>query len=240
MSDGANQPPGYYHGIGDPPGTQRYWNGEQWVGDPQPVPGLNPRPGPPAPGSGMAPGYSDTGIPGGMVLAGPGIRILARIIDWALFTVLTAIAFLSVGGLEWVGDVIELISESAETGEPLDTAELTDSTPSSVPATVVALALAVLQISLLALKGATVGKLLTGIRVICQDTGALPPGWGPALRRNLLVLLGLIPIVGGIIGLLGVLVGLASLVLLFADRQRRTVMDLIASTFVVKRPASTP
>lgn len=27
--------PGWYHAQGDPAGTQRYWNGEQWVGGPQ-------------------------------------------------------------------------------------------------------------------------------------------------------------------------------------------------------------
>lgn len=26
--------PGWYHGKGDPEGTVRYWNGEEWVGDP--------------------------------------------------------------------------------------------------------------------------------------------------------------------------------------------------------------
>lgn len=32
---GATQPPGWYYAEGDPPGTQRYWDGAQWIGDPQ-------------------------------------------------------------------------------------------------------------------------------------------------------------------------------------------------------------
>ncbi len=37
MSDGSTTPPGWYHAEGDPPGTQRYWDGMQWQGGPQPV-----------------------------------------------------------------------------------------------------------------------------------------------------------------------------------------------------------
>lgn len=35
-------PPGWYPALGDPPGTQRYWDGELWQGDPHPVPGAAP------------------------------------------------------------------------------------------------------------------------------------------------------------------------------------------------------
>jgi serine/threonine protein kinase/uncharacterized RDD family membrane protein YckC len=31
------QPPGWYYAHGDPPATQRYWDGVQWVGGPQPM-----------------------------------------------------------------------------------------------------------------------------------------------------------------------------------------------------------
>lgn len=30
-------PPGWYPADGDPPGTQRYWDGETWQGGPQPI-----------------------------------------------------------------------------------------------------------------------------------------------------------------------------------------------------------
>lgn len=35
MTDSGMQPPGWYYAQGDPPGTQRYWDGSQWVGSPQ-------------------------------------------------------------------------------------------------------------------------------------------------------------------------------------------------------------
>ena len=33
-------PPGWYPYQGDPPGTQRFWNGAGWEGGPRPVPGV--------------------------------------------------------------------------------------------------------------------------------------------------------------------------------------------------------
>ncbi len=33
----AETSPGWYHAEGDPPNTQRYWNGTSWDGAPQPV-----------------------------------------------------------------------------------------------------------------------------------------------------------------------------------------------------------
>ncbi len=30
-------PPGWYPADGDPPGTQRYWDGQTWQGGPQPI-----------------------------------------------------------------------------------------------------------------------------------------------------------------------------------------------------------
>ncbi len=40
MSDmGSERPAGWYHAEGDPPGTQRYWDGSAWQGGPQAAPG---------------------------------------------------------------------------------------------------------------------------------------------------------------------------------------------------------
>lgn len=36
------QPPGWYHAQGDPPGTQRWWDGELWQGEPVPSPSAGP------------------------------------------------------------------------------------------------------------------------------------------------------------------------------------------------------
>lgn len=48
--------PGWYQGEGDPPGTQRYWDGTQWIGEPVYEPSAPPVPpdpfgAPPLPGS---------------------------------------------------------------------------------------------------------------------------------------------------------------------------------------------
>jgi uncharacterized membrane protein YhaH (DUF805 family) len=56
-------PPGWYYAQGDPPGTQRYWDGAKWVGQPVTQPQAAPPP-PSGPagiygaGAGPAPGYS--------------------------------------------------------------------------------------------------------------------------------------------------------------------------------------
>lgn len=37
MTNTGGTPAGWYHAPGDPEGTQRYWDGAQWIGDPQAV-----------------------------------------------------------------------------------------------------------------------------------------------------------------------------------------------------------
>lgn len=79
---GSSQPPGWYHAAGDAPGTHRYWDGAQWVGDPQPIP----------PAAAGAPGAT---LAGGHRLADPWPRIGARVIDTLIvfvpvFTILVA------------------------------------------------------------------------------------------------------------------------------------------------------
>ncbi len=65
MTDQNATPPGWYYAEGDPPGTQRYWDGTQWQGGPQPISAQS----------------APAGYGGSVDLAGPGQRLLARIID---------------------------------------------------------------------------------------------------------------------------------------------------------------
>lgn len=51
------QPAGWYHAEGDPQGTQRYWDGSQWVGEPQAV--ASTPPPPPGAGYGAAAGTGE-------------------------------------------------------------------------------------------------------------------------------------------------------------------------------------
>lgn len=63
--------PGWYYTDGDPPGTKRYWNGSQWVGDP----------------TTQQPSYAGSGHN----YAGAGIRLGARIIDAILVFIILMI-----------------------------------------------------------------------------------------------------------------------------------------------------
>lgn len=80
--------------------------------------------------------------------------------------------------------------------------------------------------------GATPGKLMLGMQVVDASTGMSPPadptGWKRAANR----LLGIIPILGSLIAFV---VGLVSLIFLFTDDNRQTVMDRFASTMVVDK-----
>jgi uncharacterized RDD family membrane protein YckC len=79
MSDTPQtQPPGWYYAQGDPPGTQRYWDGQKWEGGPQPIPG------------------APQDLTGGPRLAEPINRIGARIIDgiaWIIMSVIITVIF---------------------------------------------------------------------------------------------------------------------------------------------------
>jgi uncharacterized RDD family membrane protein YckC len=68
MSDAPTpqQPAGWYHAEGDPPGSVRYWDGSRWLGLPQSGPGR---------------------VPAASDLASPWQRIAARLIDSLILAV---------------------------------------------------------------------------------------------------------------------------------------------------------
>lgn len=86
------------------------------------------------------------------------------------------------------------------------------------------------QVVPIALWGQTLGKHLTKVRVVsAQDL--TKPGWWRAIRRwGIYVLVGLIPIVGGVLNMLLLVIGL---VLLWTDNRRQTIHDKVADTIVV-------
>jgi len=78
----TTQGPGWYHAQGDPADTQRYWDGSQWVGDPQPAAGSDPAA---QAAQGMSQGYAAqpaAGVAaGGATPAEFGTRFVAYLID---------------------------------------------------------------------------------------------------------------------------------------------------------------
>jgi uncharacterized RDD family membrane protein YckC len=69
MTNAGGTPAGWYYAPGDPEGTQRYWDGAQWIGDPQAIqqqppaaaPTPDPAPAPtPDPAPAPAPDYDQT------------------------------------------------------------------------------------------------------------------------------------------------------------------------------------
>jgi uncharacterized RDD family membrane protein YckC len=90
MTDqGQAPPPGWYPAQGDPPGTQRYWDGHHWTTGPQLV----------GPGYGSGPYMPDPAyLPElGRSLAEPAMRIVARLIDAAFALVLALIVVAAFG-----------------------------------------------------------------------------------------------------------------------------------------------
>jgi len=76
----GHQPPGWYYAHGDPPATQRYWDGTSWVGAPQPVAGSE---------------LPESDVTSAM----PMPRIGARLIDWLLWAVVLTVAGVVLDGL---------------------------------------------------------------------------------------------------------------------------------------------
>lgn len=204
----STQPPGWYPAQGDPAGTNRYWDGSQWVGEPQGVVADS-----------VAQGMNMS--VGGQQLADPWKRIGARVLDF-LILMIPAFIFALV--------LVGVLFASAESGA-IDEDNAVFGNAFGFGATLIVGILAFLWDALwVHFKGGTPGKLMLGMQVIKED-GSTAEGQ-PAFMRALNRIIGVIPVVGGLIG---PLIGLISLVLLFVDDKNRTVMDRIGGTIVVDK-----
>ena len=120
-------------------------------------------------------------------LASPGVRLVARIIDfcvvWAGGAVIGIFGFgggLAMGATGTDAGVLAMIAAFVAASMTIFVFSV------------------VYEVSLTALKGQTLGKMAMGIRVARADNGELP-GWGKAAGRWALPwLLGLIPLIGWI------------------------------------------
>lgn len=189
--------PGWYRDPADPT-TQRWWDGEGWVGEPVPAdatpppgppeerpPPSEPATEPPAAGSpeqstartpvaapGMPPGApAPPPQPYGYKLATLGSRLVARLIDIGILFVLNVL----VNGwfaAEWVREVWPVVSEAVRTGSPVsDVAATSDRSDTLI--TVIVVIIAALwfayEVPAVANSGQTPGKRLLGIKVVRLD-----------------------------------------------------------------------
>ena len=188
MSDGTSSAqPGWYHAPGDAEGTQRYWDGERWVGEPQRAGGgLDAPAGATAGASSSAPaGYQPYGEASGTrTPAEWGPRAVAYLIDVALLFAVMIVAV-----------VLAAIVATASEG--------------LAAAVAVVGYLAALGVGIWNLfvrqggTGQSIGKSQRGISLVKDETGA-PVGAGMAFVRYLLAG-ALSSVTCGVYGLLDVL-----------------------------------
>ena len=167
MTNVGGQAPGWYYAQGDPVGTQRYWDGTQWVGGPQTA---QPSAGVEAPAVGQV-GYSTASSVGASsgAAASFGKRAVAFIIDSVISSIVVAVALVA------VGLVLRFASVDAESA----TAPLL---------LVTGLAAFIFwlwnQVIRQGKTGQTIGKKMQQIKLVSDATGQ-PVGAGGAFLRQL-------------------------------------------------------
>lgn len=214
----SNATPGWYHGTGDPDGTARYWNGDDWVGEPKAM-------------------YEDDTRPLTGRVAPIGRRIGGRLVDVLIFAVIGS-AFLLPSIIDAVQAAVDLGPDASE--EAVQTA--VEGAFEATPAwrfVAIGVVTAIYDWAFYAFKGATPGKLAVGTRVVSIHDGSTPLGAFTGLLRALqsvaLPLLALLPVVADVAFWIPLGVGIVSLAFLFTDDRRRTVMDRVASTMVINK-----
>ncbi|MGH7955881.1 MAG: RDD family protein [Opitutaceae bacterium] len=173
-----------------------------------------------------------TAATSGLVAAERGTRLLARLIDWALELVC------AIPGAMILGEEFLKVAIMVGRGEEPDFSEL-DYQRLGLGALVLGagwLALLVVQVWMLTTRGQSIGKRITGIRIVRVEDGSKPGivhAW--VLREFLVTMIG---IVAGLIPLVGPFLlrpafHIVDWCLIFRDDQR-CLHDLIASTRVVR------
>jgi uncharacterized RDD family membrane protein YckC len=250
----TNRPPGWY-ADSSVPGHQRWWDGGTWSHVTRPTPGAAPpatgaspiasAPAPhPSPGSapaGYAPPIALVPLtPDGVALAGPARRLAARIVDLLLVLAVSLAVGFPYTRQIWdaMGIVFEQARKAAETGaaQPSPFALYSQSGYVSGLAGLAAVQLgvrALYAIPMIALRGATLGKLLTGVRVRAWEREGRP-GWKrSALRWLSSDLVGQVPYLGGVYSLVDSL-------WLLRDPRRQCLHDKLPGTVVVDARAARP
>lgn len=191
---------------------------------------MPPPPPPPDPGSYGPPpnpgsyhpqamtGWAITGTGQQLELASPGARLGARILDAVIMVVVIGVLFLL--------GVAALLTPSS--GDPVIDDEATISLAVFVSFVALAAVVGLLyEVVMIAVRGQTLGKMMTSIKVVRADNG-LGPGWGKSIGRWIIpTVLAFIPAVGWLLSLLVYLS-------LLWDSARQGWHDKAAGTLVVK------
>jgi uncharacterized RDD family membrane protein YckC len=210
-------PSGYYHAEGDPEGTVRYWDGANWSGEPKPLddqPDLR--------GSTLDPTSATKFCPE----CGRNMTVNAEVCPACGAPQPGTTP--SADNSRYGGLGIRVGAAAIDTA-----IGVVIIAPFSASVLLSGLALSlywVVVVVMVAKLGGSPGKLAVGLRVTKIDGVTSPPGDRESVIRTLPGLLGLIPIVGGLISL-GI--GLISIRYVATDPQRRSIYDRIGGTRVV-------
>lgn len=249
---GRHAAPGGWYPDPVDPARERYWDGWQWSRNtreaelppaPPAAPGMAPMPLPPHPTGGPLPHPAP--LPAGVrppLLTADGVpvsgwwmRVLAAVLDYIFFSLIAGLLSIPIY-LRMVPAMTALFEESMRAAEEGRIVPMTDPARLMTPddqlqITLIALAVGLLYHAIfLRWRGATPGKLITGLRVVPVDqgraTGTL--AWRAVIIRTLIwVLPGTIAVLL-IFQLVDVLVPLG-------HPKRQALHDLAAATQVIKK-----
>ncbi|PZS26185.1 MAG: hypothetical protein DLM59_18725 [Pseudonocardiales bacterium] len=226
------RPPTPQRPYGAPPGYQPPQPG---YGPPQQQPQYGHQP-PPAYGWQPPPVYGQQVLgPDGSPLAGPGWRLLARLIDGFIVSLISspAIVPLYIAYFRHIFDKLDETTNATRTGQPAPPANPFDGTTLKLLALIVLASVVVAflyEVPQLAIWGQTPGKRICRVRVVRRD-GSAKLGFGKATLRWIATYGGtFIPFLGGAYNLLD------SLWLLWDHPWQQCLHDKFASTVVVRPP----
>lgn len=199
----------------------------------QPGPYGRPAPGWSAPPARLpAPGST---LPDGAVLAEWWRRLVARIIDRFLTSLVAFVASLPFLGPLW--DAMQTFVDDTVAGRTPDETALTNALLQvSVPTILVSLAVSlVYEIGFLTWRSATPGKMLLGT-VVRPAEAPGPVGFPIALRRQLVGITVSVFSLSTVLGFAGTFLSVLDPAWLLWDRRRQCLHDKVAGTVVVLKP----
>jgi uncharacterized RDD family membrane protein YckC len=174
--------------------------------------------------------------PGGLPLAGPGWRLLARLIDGVIVSLISTplTVPLYIAYFRHLIDKVDEVTAATRAGQPAPSVNPYDGTTIKLLALIIAAGLLVsllYEVPQLAVWGQTLGKRICRVRVVPSDGGPRL-GFGKAVLRWLGTYGGaFVPFFGGIYNLLD------SLWLLWDRPLQQCLHDKFAKTVVVRVPS---